>query len=80
LGDTEFNFGNWAKAVRAGNTFMTTGPLLMFAVDGHAPGEEIKFHSGGGKLEVEAGATCFFPIHRLEVVFNGRVVASPRPA
>ena len=25
---------------------------------------------------MEARATCFFPIHRLEVVFNGRVVAS----
>jgi hypothetical protein len=76
LGDEEFNFGSWSKAVRRGNTFMTTGPLLLFAVDGHAPGEEIKFRSGGGKLQVEARATCFFPIHRLEVVFNGRVVAS----
>jgi hypothetical protein len=80
LGDAEFNFGNWAKAVRNGNTFMTTGPLLLFAADGHAPGGEIKFSSGGGKLEVEAHATCFFPIHRLEVVFNGRVVASREEA
>ena len=80
LGDAEFNFGNWAKAVRNGNTFMTTGPLLLFAADGHAPGEEIKFSSGGGKLEVEAHATCFFPIHRLELVFNGRVVASREEA
>jgi hypothetical protein len=76
LGEAEFNFGNWAKAVRRGNTFMTTGPLLLFSVDGHAPGEEIQFRSGGGKLGLEARATCFFPIHRLEVVFNGRVVAS----
>jgi hypothetical protein len=76
LGDAEFNFANWAKGVRNGNTFMTTGPLLLFTVDGHAPGDEIKFRSGGGELEVEARAACFFPIHRLEVVFNGRVVAS----
>jgi hypothetical protein len=76
LGDTEFSFENWAKAVRSGNTFMTTGPLLLFTADGHVPGEEIKFRSGGGTLEVEALATCFFPIHRLEVVVNGRVVAS----
>ena len=76
LGDTEFSFDNWAKAVRGGNTFMSTGPLLLFTADGHVPGEEIKFRSGGGTLEVEALATCFFPIHRLEVVVNGRVVAS----
>jgi hypothetical protein len=76
LGDAEFNFANWAKAVRTGNTFMSTGPLLLFTVDGHAPGEEIKFRSGGGKVQVDARATCNFPIHRVEVVFNGRVVAS----
>jgi len=76
LGGAEFNFGAWAKGVRSGNTFMTTGPLLLFTADGHAPGEEIKFGSGGGKVEVQANATCFFPIHRLEVMFNGRVVAS----
>ena len=29
---------------------------------------------------MEAHATCFFPIHRLEVVFNGRVVASREEA
>jgi hypothetical protein len=76
LGEAEFNFGSWARAVRSGNTFMSSGPLLLFTVDGHSPGEEIKFGSGGGKLEVEARAACFFPIHRVEVVFNGRVVAS----
>jgi hypothetical protein len=76
LGDAEFNFQNWSKAVRNGNTFMSTGPLLLFTVDGHVPGEEIRFRTGGGSLAVEAHANCFFPIHRLEIVFNGRVVAS----
>ena len=76
LGDAEFNFENWAKAVRRGNTFMSTGPLLLFTADGHAPGDQIQFRSGGGKVEVEAHATCFCPVHRLEVVYNGRVVAS----
>jgi hypothetical protein len=55
---------------------MTTGPLLLFNANGSAPGQEIRFGSGGGTLDVEARATCFFPLHRLEVVFNGRVVAS----
>lgn len=27
-------------------------------------------------MEVQAKASCFFPVHRLEVVLNGRVVAS----
>jgi hypothetical protein len=76
LGQEEFNFANWAKAVRKGNTFMTSGPLLLFQADGHAPGEEITFRTGGGKVEVRAQVRSTIPIHRLEVVLNGSVVAS----
>jgi len=75
LGPQEFTFDNWAKAVRSGNTFMTSGPLLFFHADGHVPGEEITLGAGGGTVEVRAEATCFVPIHRLEIVQNGRVVA-----
>jgi hypothetical protein len=76
LGQEEFTFANWAQAVRKGNTFMTTGPLLLFHVDGHTPGDEITLGAGGGKLEVRAEAKSFVPFHRLEVVLNGKVVAS----
>jgi hypothetical protein len=75
LGQEEFNFPNFARAVRAGNTFATSGPLLMFYADGHAPGAEITLGAGGGTIEVTADAQCFVPIHRPEVVFNGKVVA-----
>ena len=75
LGDREFSFQNWARAVRKGNTFTTTGPLLLFQADGHVPGDEIKFRAGGGTVEVQARATCFLPFHRLEIVLNGDVVA-----
>ena len=76
LGQEEFNFANWAKAVRRGNTFMTSGPLLLFQVDGHTPGDEITLGAGGGTVEVKAEATSFVPIHRVEIVMNGRVVAT----
>jgi hypothetical protein len=76
LGQEQFNFDNWAKAVRRGNTFMTSGPLLHFHADGHTPGDEITIDSGGGTIEVQVEAKSFAPFHRLEVVSNGRVVAS----
>lgn len=75
IGREEFSFANWAKAVRAGNTFQTTGPLLFFRADGHVPGDTITLGLGGGTVEVNAEARCFVPIHRLEVVLNGQVVA-----
>jgi hypothetical protein len=75
LGQEEFNYPNFARAVRAGNTFATSGPLLMFHADGRPPGAEITLGAGGGTIEVTADAQCFVPIHRLEVIFNGKVVA-----
>jgi hypothetical protein len=76
LGQDEFNFPNFAKAVRSGNTFATTGPLLMFHADGHPPGAEITLGADGGTVEVSAAAQCFVPFHRMEVIYNGKVVAS----
>jgi hypothetical protein len=76
LGAEPFSFANWAKAVRKGNTFATTGPLLLFQADGHMPGDEIILRAGGGTIEVRAEATSFVPVHRLEIVFNGGVVTS----
>ena len=76
LGKEEFNFDNWAQAVRTGNTFMTTGPLLLFSADGHMPGSEIVLGAGGGTVEVQVEARSGLPFHRVEVVLNGRVVAA----
>jgi len=77
LGTDEFTFKSWAKAVRAGKTFMSSGPLLLFEADGRAPGSEIQMGSGGS-IEVRAQARSAVPIHRLEIILNGRVVASRR--
>lgn len=76
IGQEEFTFANWAKAVRKGNTFCTTGPLLLLKVDGKVPGDEITTGFGGGTFQVQVEARSFVPFHRLEVVQNGRVVAS----
>ncbi len=75
LGDEEFTFANWGKAVRAGRTFTTSGPILSLRVEGHTLGDEIRLPAGGGTLEVEAQARSVQPFHELQVVMNGQVVA-----
>ncbi|MDI7275636.1 MAG: CehA/McbA family metallohydrolase, partial [Anaerolineae bacterium] len=74
LGDEEFNFANWARAVRAGRTFTTSGPLIGFSVEGHPPGDEVQLPANGGTLEIEAWADSLQPIHELQIVANGQVV------
>ncbi len=75
LGDEEFTFANWARAVRAGRTFTTTGPLLEMRVEGHAPGDEFILPGGGGTVEIEAHAESVLPFNELQIVVNGEVVA-----
>jgi hypothetical protein len=67
IGKEQFNFTNWAKAVRRGNTFSTTGPLLLLEVDGRVPGDEIKIAATGGTVEVGVEARGLVPFHKVEV-------------
>ncbi len=76
LGQSEFSFSNWAQAVRNGNTFISTGPVLLFSVEGHEPGHEIAVGAAGGTVEFSVTARSSIPFHRIEVIFNGEVVAS----
>lgn len=68
-------FKNWAAAVRAGRTYTTTGPLLEFTVNGNEMGSTVNFPAAGGTVNVEAMSTSYWPLGRLELVCNGRVVA-----
>jgi len=73
--DQEFNYENWCAAVTAGRTFLSGGPLLEFSVDGHQVGDTISM-SSAGTVEVQASAESILPIHTLQIIQNGRVVAS----
>jgi hypothetical protein len=73
--DEPFTYDNWTKAVRAGRTFLSGGPMLTFTVNGAQIGDTMQL-SGAGTLEVEATAESIFPMHTLQIVQQGRVVAS----
>jgi hypothetical protein len=74
--DQPMSFDNWAAAGRAGPTYSTSGPLLSLSVEGHSLGEEIKLPKRGGTVEIQATAQCLWPMHVLEIVLNGQVIAS----
>lgn len=74
--DEEFSYAAWCRAVRAGRTFLSAGPMLSFSVGGAQLGDTLTLPAGGGTLEIEALATSIFPIHTLEIVQGGRVIAA----
>ncbi len=69
-------YGAWVEAVRAGRTFVTNGPLLTLTVDNHDPGAVIRVDPEGKPVRVRAEARGGLPFDRLELVADGRVLAS----
>jgi hypothetical protein len=66
--------------VRAGRTFLSGGPMLHFTINDAQIGDTLQLPAGGGTVEVEATAESIFPIHTLEIVQQGRVMASTEEA
>lgn len=75
LGDRELSYENWMAAVRAGNTFVTVGPLAELRVDGVSPGARIDLPSTGGTVHVTWRVESVgLPIDQVEVVVGGLTV------
>ena len=79
--DGRLTVASWLAAVKAGRTFGTTGPLIVFSVDGRDPGAEIRLAAGAdARLRVKATVRSIAPIDRLEILINGKAVAMRAPA
>jgi hypothetical protein len=74
--DEEFNYETWCANLRLGRTFLSSGPMLRFSVNGRPIGDELELPGNGGTVEVVAEAESIFPIHVLQIVQAGVVVAS----
>ena len=75
LGEREFSYENWMGAVKAGNTFVTVGPLLELSVEGLAPGSALDLPAGGGTVNVSWRVeSAALPLERVEVVVGGFAV------
>ena len=71
------SFAAWADAVRTGRTFVSSGSFIDLEVDGHRTGDVVRMGRRGGSVEVRATAWAAQPvIDRLELIHDGRVVAS----
>jgi len=65
----------WLAAVRAGRTFVTNAPVLEFTLGRRQIGDEIRL-TGAGRLTAHVRLRSPVPVDHLELIGNGRVVAS----
>ncbi len=73
--DGAFSYQAWARGVREGRAFVTNGPMLELAVGDKRPGDTVKLPAAGEVL-VRGVATWQSRLARVEVVYNGDVVAT----
>jgi hypothetical protein len=67
------------EQLRAGRNFITNGPFLEFTVNERAPGETLDFQ-GATRATIRARAIGRDQFARVELIYNGRVVAQAAPA
>ena len=68
------SYDAWLAGLKAGNGFVTNGPMLTFEVEGHTSGEVVEF-TGSRKVKARATARSILPFASLEIVVNGDTVA-----
>lgn len=61
----------WLRALRAGRTFMSTGPLVLLRVGGRLPGEDVRLPPEGGAVEIEAEVHAAAPLRKAVIHRNG---------
>jgi hypothetical protein len=77
--DGPFTYEQWIANLRAGRSFVTNGPLLDFSVNGKMIGAVLQLPSAE-EVAVRGTISSRDPLDRVEVLYNGEVLASAIPA
>lgn len=79
MGGSRPTFASVTGALLRAESFTSSGPLLFLSVDGRGPGNDLR-REEPGEIAVEARAvSSYLPLTELELVMNGKVVASFPP-
>jgi hypothetical protein len=77
--DGPLTYEKWIAGLRAGKSFVTNGPVLELAVNGREIGEVVNLPSPAA-IKVRAAASAQFPLDRVEILYNGKVLATAPPS
>ncbi len=77
--DGTLTMDGWFQGIRDGNSFVSSGPLIEFTVDGRGPGEELDL-DGPSEVRVRGRVWSVVPMERVELVVDGDVVRTWEPA
>jgi hypothetical protein len=73
--DGEFGYARWIAGLRAGRSFVTTGPFVELIAGQERPGGSVRL-AGPAKVKVRARAWWHLPLRRAELAQDGKVIAT----
>ena len=74
-----FSYENWLAALRSGDSFVTTGPMLFVQVNDHEPGTTLQLDLSAPLARVTGSVESATPLEHLEIIVNGRIVRNISP-
>ena len=64
----------WFEGLRAGRSFVTSGPLVELTIDGQLPGDVVTLPAGGGTIEIRGRVRSITELDRIFLVCNGETM------
>ena len=75
-----FSADEWFLGLRAGRSFVTTGPMLFVTIDDHLAGNELNLDlSTRASVSIQGEVLSANPISKIELIVNGDVWKGVRP-
>jgi hypothetical protein len=75
-----FDYGGWFQGLNRGNSFVTTGPMLLVETEGKKPGHTFGRGEAPPVAQVRGWAYSAEPLERIEIVVNGEIARTVEPA
>jgi hypothetical protein len=76
-----FSYDSWLAGLKQGRSFVTTGPMLFVRVNEQEPGHIFKPDKPEPRdYQIHGSAISEHPLDRIEVVINGEVARTLKPA
>lgn len=69
---SNFTAAGWVDALKKGHTFLSSGPVVEFKVNGQIPGDSVRLGSAG-TVDIEGRVWSSMPIRLVRIYHNGKV-------
>lgn len=76
----KLDYGQWIKGLDAGNSFITTGPMLPLRFNKQLPGHTFSVKAGETpSCKITGAAESARPLSKIEIIVNGEVRSRVKP-